>query len=279
MSTPPASEQGPSTSSSHSTYNLLMNIHVRLYASYREQAGASHVDIIVADGGTVAELITQLVADIPSLLSSFKPHLIAVNDEFANPQYPLNDGDEVALYPPVSGGVDVRVVHEKVDAREMADAVRRDFNGAIVTFEGTTRNETGGESVLHLEYETDERMATKVLIQVLEEAVSRFGVPTMAARHRVGRLEIGDVSLIVAAGAAHRLEAFLATQYAVDRIKHIVPVWKKEFFENGSIWVGAACEPEHHARELAEAPYAGFLAQRDHKHVPGFRSAHQHLQA
>jgi molybdopterin synthase catalytic subunit/molybdopterin converting factor small subunit len=262
-----------------------MNIHVRLSASYREQAGTSHVDVTLADGGTVAELIVQLMADIPALPASFKPHLIAVNDEFANPQYPVNDGDEVALYPPVSGGVDVRVVHETVDAREMADAVRRDFNGAIVTFEGTTRNETGGESVLHLEYETDERMATKILTQILEETSSRFGVPSMAARHRVGRLEIGDVSLIVAAGAPHRLEAFLATQYAVDRIKHIVPVWKKEFFENGSVWVGAACEPEHHARELAEAPYAGFLAlreggaQREGEHESARTSAHEHLHA
>jgi molybdopterin synthase catalytic subunit len=85
----------------------------------------------------------------------------------------------------------------------------------------------------------------------------------MAARHRVGRLEIGEVSLVVTAAAPHRLEAFLAAQYAVDRIKHIVPVWKKEFFQNGSVWVGAACEPEHHAQELAEAPYASFLASRE----------------
>jgi MoaE-MoaD fusion protein len=256
-----------------------MNIHVRLYASYRELAGTGHLDVTIADGGTVADLIAQLMIDVPELPPTFKPHLIAVNDEFANPQYPVNDGDEVAMYPPVSGGVDVAVVHETVDAREMADAVRRDFNGAIVTFEGTTRNETDGETVLHLEYETDERMATKVLTQILEETSCRFGVPSMVARHRVGRLEIGDVSLIVAAGAPHRLEAFLATQYAVDRIKHIVPVWKKEFFENGSVWVGAACEPEHHARELAEAPYALFLAEREGEHRSAHASAHQHSHA
>ena len=258
-----------------------MNIHTRLYASYREQAGRSHVDVVIADGGTVAELITQLMTDIPALSPSFKPHLIAVNDEFANPQYPLSEGDEVALYPPVSGGVDVRVVDNAVDAREMADTVRRDFNGAIVTFEGTTRNETNGKSVLHLEYETDERMATKVLAQILEETTSRFGVTSMAACHRVGRLEIGDVSLVVAAAAPHRLEAFLATQYAVDRIKHIVPVWKKEFFENGSVWIGAACEPEHHAKELSEAPYALFLAQREGEtnNASADWSAHQHSHA
>ena len=240
-----------------------MHVHVRLYAMYREQAGRDRLDVSLADGATVAQVIEQLMTDVPSLPRDFRPHLIAVNDEFANPQYPLGDGDSIALYPPVSGGVEVRVVHEPIDARELADAVRRSSNGAVVTFEGTTRDNTDGRGVLHLEYEADEHMAEKVLAQVLEETMTRFGVTEMAARHRIGRLDIGDVSLVVAAGAPHRLEAFLAGLYAVDRIKHVVPVWKKEFFEDGSVWVGAACGPEEHARELAEAPYASFLAQRE----------------
>ena len=249
-------------------YNPRMHVHVRLYASYREQAGRDHLDVAINEGATVAHAIAQLLSDVPTLPRDFKPHLIAVNDEFANPAYPLNDADEIALYPPVSGGVDVRVVHDEIDARQMADAVRQGSNGAVFTFEGTTRDNTGGETVLHLEYEADERMAEKVLGQVLEETAARFGVATMAARHRIGRLEIGEVSLVVAAGAPHRLEAFLATQYAVDRIKHIVPVWKREFFEDGSVWVGAACGPDEHARELAEAPYAGFLAAREAGQAP-----------
>jgi molybdopterin synthase catalytic subunit/molybdopterin converting factor small subunit len=240
-----------------------ISVHIRLYASYREQAGRDHIDVAMASGGAVAQAIEALLAEAPSLPKNFKPHLIAVNDEFANVAYPLSDGDEIALYPPVSGGVDVKVVRDVIDVAAIANAVRRDSNGAVVTFEGTTRNETGGEPVLHLEYEADERMAEKVLAQVLEETAVRFGVPNMAARHRIGRLEIGEVSLVVTAAAPHRLEAFLAAQYAVDRIKHIVPVWKREFFQNGSVWVGAACEPEHHAQELAEAPYALFLAQRE----------------
>ncbi len=240
-----------------------MNTLIRLYASYREQAGRDRITVAVPDGGAVAQAIAQLLDDVPSLPRDFKPHLIAVNDEFANPQYPLSDGDEIALYPPVSGGMNVSVVRGEIDARDLADAVRRASNGAVVTFEGTTRDETDGQGVLHLEYEADERMAQKVMTQVLVETACRFGVTEMAARHRVGRLEIGEVSLVVAVGAPHRLEAFLAAQYAVDRIKHIVPVWKKEFFADGSVWVGAACEPEHHAQELAEAPYALFLAHRD----------------
>jgi molybdopterin synthase catalytic subunit/molybdopterin converting factor small subunit len=253
-----------------------MNVHVRLYATYREQAGRDHLDIAVADGGTVAQAIEALLVEAPGLPREFKPHLIAVNDEFANLAYPLNDGDEIAMYPPVSGGADVGVVYEPIDARDVADAVRRAGNGAVVTFEGTTRDNTDGERVLHLAYETDLRMAEKVMRQVLEETACRFDVPDMAARHRVGRLEIGEVSLVVAAAAPHRLEAFLAAQYAVDRIKHIVPVWKKEVFENGSVWVGAACEPEHHARELAEAPYTLFLAQREGGAAPLANHSHSH---
>ena len=240
-----------------------MLVHVRLYASYRERAGRDRLDVALADGGTVADAVSRLMAAAPLLPSDFKPHLIAVNDEFANMAYPLHDGDSIALYPPVSGGVDVRVVRGPIDARELADAVRRSSNGAVVTFEGTTRDETGGQRVLHLEYEADEPMAEKVLAQVMEETATRFGVSDMAARHRVGHLEIGEVSLVVAVAAPHRLEAFLAAQYAVDRIKHIVPVWKKEFFESGAVWVGAACGPEEHARELTEAPYALFLAERE----------------
>ena len=117
--------------------------------------------------------------------------------------------------------------------------------------------------MLFLEYEADGQMAQRILANVLEETCVRFGLPSMAAQHRIGRLEIGDVSLAVAAGAPHRLEALLACQYADDRIKHIVPIWKKEYFTDGSVWIGAACEPEHHARELSVGPYALFRSHRE----------------
>ena len=186
----------------------------------------------------------------------------------ANPAYPLSDGDDVALYPPVSGGVDVRVSDAEIDARALAESVRRSYNGAVVTFEGTTRDNTLGRGVEYLEYEADEAMAAKVIGQIIEETMARFEIPAMAVSHRVGRLDVGEVSLVVAAGAPHRLEAFLAGLYVVDRIKHIVPVWKREHFADGAVWVGAACDPETHALHLAEAPYAGFLAEREGSGAP-----------
>ena len=240
-----------------------MDVLIRLYASYREKAGLDRVTLPLNEGAVVADAVEALLAAAPALPRDFKPHLIAVNEEFGNLAYPLHEGDDVAFYPPVSGGVDVWVGSEEIDAGETANAVRRAFNGAVVTFEGTTRDNTGGRPVLLLEYEADVRMAEKVIGQILEETMARFDVPAMSARHRIGRLEIGDVSLVVTAGAPHRLEAFLAGLYVVDRIKHVVPVWKKEHFADGEVWVGTACDPETHALHLSEAPYAGFLAERE----------------
>ncbi len=240
-----------------------MNVLIRLYASYRDRAGLDRVNASLHHGATVADAIDALLAQAPALPRDFRPHLIAVNEEFANHAYPLNDGDDIALYPPVSGGVDVRVGADPIDARELTDAVRRAFNGAVVTFEGTTRNNTAGREVVQLEYEADEPMARKVIQRILEETMARFDIPAMAVSHRFGALAIGETSLVVAAGAPHRLEAFLASLYVVDRIKHIVPVWKKERFADGEVWVGAACDPETHALHLAEAPYAAFLAERE----------------
>ena len=240
-----------------------MDVLVRLYASYRETAGIDSLRVSLSGGATVADAVAALLEAAPSLPRDFRPHLIAVNEEFANPAYPLSDGDDIALYPPVSGGAEALVGTAPLDARDAANAVRRSFNGAVVAFEGTTRDNTGGRPVLRLEYEADERMAEKAIGSILIETMARFGVPAITARHRVGRLEIGDVSLVVAAGAPHRTEAFLAGLYVVDRIKHVVPVWKKEHFADGEVWVGAACDPETHALHLSEAPYAGFLAERE----------------
>ena len=238
-----------------------MQVLIRLYASYREQAGVSRINISLREGSVVADAVEELVKTIPALPASFHPHLIAVNEEFANYSYPLNDADDIALYPPVSGGIDVKVGVEPVNLGVLTDSVRRSYNGAIVTFEGTTRDNTNGRQVQFLEYEADQRMALKVIGSILHETVIKFGVAAISAHHRFGRLEIGEVSLAVATGAAHRQEAYLAGLYVVDRIKHVVPVWKKEHFSDGEIRVGEACDPETHALHLERAPYADFLSE------------------
>lgn len=133
----------------------------------------------------------------------------------------------------------IHITHDALCPERVADAVRGDSNGAVVTFLGSTRDFTGDRRVLHLEYEAYRPMADKQLARVVEEIADRWAGADAAIAHRLGRLEIGELSLVVAVASPHRKEAFDACAYAIDRIKQIVPIWKKEFFEGGEVWVGS----------------------------------------
>ena len=132
----------------------------------------------------------------------------------------------------------ILLTREPLDPQAIAATVHSDANGGVVTFLGTTRNETDGRRVLYLEYEAYEGMAEKMLASIAQEISQRWGITDISIAHRFGRLEIGEVSLVVAVACPHRAEAFAACQYVVDRIKQDVPIWKKEVFEDGELWVG-----------------------------------------
>ena len=134
----------------------------------------------------------------------------------------------------------ILITTEPLDAESVTALVKSPANGGVVTFQGTTRDETGGRTVVRLEYEAYPEMAEKTFRQIFGEVEERWGVTDVAVAHRIGRLELGEASLIVAVAAPHRAEAFAITMYMVDRIKEIVPIWKKEFFEDGAVWVGSA---------------------------------------
>ncbi len=142
----------------------------------------------------------------------------------------------------------IEVTHEPLDPKAITAKVRDAANGAVVTFLGTTRGRTAKRNVLHLEYEAYTPMAEKKLVEVAEEIRSKFSVEDVFIAHRLGRLEIEEISLVVAVASPHRKDAFAACQYAVDRIKETVPIWKKEFFEGGEVWVES---PEDHALKSA----------------------------
>jgi molybdopterin converting factor subunit 1 len=218
-----------------------MRVTVRLFALYRERAGADALTIDVPPGGRVADLLSLLGERCPRLSPLVDHTRVAVNHEFVEPSHILHEGDEVALIPPVSGGETpmVWIAFQPLDPEAVTARVRHPGNGGVVTFLGTTRNETDGRRVLYLEYEAYLPMAYKKMAQVVEEAKERFGVPHVAVAHRLGRLEVGEISLVVAVGAPHRREAFAAAAYIVDRIKEMVPIWKKEVFEGGAVWVGS----------------------------------------
>ena len=148
----------------------------------------------------------------------------------------------------------IQITHDELEPDKITAQVRRDTNGAVLTFLGTTRSVTRGRRVLHLEYEAYRPMADNKLAEIADEMRQRWDVQDVAIGHRLGRLEIGDVSLVVAVASPHRQHAFEASQYAVDRIKQIVPIWKKEYFEGGEVWVGS--QEDDHLRKLEESAAA-----------------------
>ncbi len=224
-----------------------MKIRVRLFALYRERAGCGSLTLELPAGARVRDLTDIILRRFPNLAPEGASLVTAVNAEYAAADTRLEEGDEVALIPPVSGGGEmVELTSGPLVPEEIASRVASDTCGAVVTFLGTARLYSQGKRVLYLEYEAYPEMALKMLEQVRQEVKERWGVEEVAISHRTGRVEIGQVSLVVAVAAPHREEAFQACQHAVDRIKEVVPIWKREVFEDGHVWVGR--ESEGHRR-------------------------------
>ena len=166
--------------------------------------------------------------------------LFAVNQQIAEPLAVLQEGDEVAFMPPVSGGTDdstYRITNEKISTSDFARSLQASSDGAVVTFEGVVRNHSNGQKTLYLEYEAYNAMAIRKMEEIGAEAKSKFDIHSVGIIHRVGRLEIGEASVAIVVTAAHRRQAFEACHYLIDRLKQVVPVWKKEYFESGAVWV------------------------------------------
>ena len=207
-----------------------MAVRVRLFAGLRERAGWSQRDL---EG-------TATVGDVwPALGLGEEPAglLYAVNKEYADRDRRLADGDEVAVIPPVSGGA-FRLSSEPLSLDAVVDEVRSDRAGAIATFVGTTRVESRGRTVLHLDYEAYAEMAEKVMAEIADELKRRYSVCKIAIHHRTGRVDIGEASVVIAVSAPHRQDALAACKEAIDTLKEQVPLWKKEFYEGGEEWIG-----------------------------------------
>lgn len=211
-----------------------MNVSVRLFAGLQDLIGNKFVTLELPDGATVAEMREQLGKTYPHVTPFLTTLVCAVDDEYVPTEHRLSDGDDVSLIPPVSGGSDLIAVTEAVlDGEALAHAVRRDESGAVVLFHGVARNHSEGRRVIALEYQAHDSLAQKKLREVADEVRARFPITEIGILHRTGHLEIGEASLLVAVSAAHRKEAFEAAEYAVDRIKETVPIWKKEIWEDG----------------------------------------------
>ena len=207
-----------------------MRVHVRLFAGLRERAGWAEREL-EGVGRVRRSGRRSTLGDEPQGL------LYAVNREYADPDAELHDGDEVALIPPVSGGA-FRVTEEPLSLDATVAEVADESAGAIATFTGTVRRQSRGREVTHLEYEAYAEMAEDVMAQLAADLEARHELCRVAIHHRVGRLEIGEASVVIAVSAPHRQDALAACREAIDKLKETVPLWKKEFYEGGEEWIG-----------------------------------------
>ena len=167
--------------------------------------------------------------------------MLMVNQAYVSSDHVLQDGDEVALIPPVSGGDlgPFRVQSEPLDPRQVESRVADPSAGAIVTFIGTVRDHARGRQVMQLDYEAYAPAAEVILRQIGDEIRERWGLDNVAIVHRVGTLSVGEASVVISVSSSHREAAFDASRYAIERIKEIVPIWKKEHYEDGAVWIGS----------------------------------------
>jgi MoaE-MoaD fusion protein len=206
-----------------------MHVTVKLFAGLRERAGWSEREV---DAETLADVWPALeLGEEPAGL------LYAVNREYAERDRPLADGDEVAVIPPVSGGA-FRLADGPLDLGAVVAEVEDEQAGAIATFQGTVRRQSRGRQVIALEYEAYEGMAEKVMAEIAEGVTSRYELCGVAIAHRVGRCEVGEVSVAIAVSAPHRQDALSACRDVIDELKERVPLWKKELYEGGEEWIG-----------------------------------------
>jgi molybdopterin synthase catalytic subunit len=209
-----------------------VNVRVRLFAALRERAGSGTLELDLPEGAVVGDVWPALgLGDEPPGL------LFALNRAYAEREQRVEAGDEVAVIPPVSGG-SFRLSEEPLSIEEAVAEVRRDDAGAIASFVGTTRKRSRDRDVLYLEYEAYEGMAEQVMADLADGLKQRHELGAVAIHHRVGRVEIGDPSVVIAVSAPHRHDALAACREAIDKLKVSVPLWKKEVYVGGEEWIG-----------------------------------------
>lgn len=217
-----------------------MQVKVLFFGQLRDIIGRSQEAVELAEGASLADLLAHYRRTHPRL-EDFQPSLaLSLNQEYADLSAPLHHGDEVALLPPVSGGSAedcIRLTRTVIRPEEFLPRLKAPADGAVVTFDGIVRNHSGGKETLYLDYEAYEPMALKKMQEIAAEMRSRYPLDAIAILHRLGRLAIGETSVFIAVTAAHRAAAFDACRYAIERLKRTVPIWKKEYFADGAVWV------------------------------------------
>jgi molybdopterin synthase catalytic subunit len=218
-----------------------VEIDVRYFALLREIVGRSRERRQAPAGATAGDVFDALIREHPRLERLKPVTMLMVNHAYVSDDHALADGDELALIPPVSGGESrrFRVQEEPIDARELERLVSYPGAGAIATFIGTVRDAGRGQPVTHLEYEAYAPAAELAFSQIGDEIRTRWGLDGVAIAHRVGTLPVGEASVAISVASPHREAAFEACRYAIERIKEIAPIWKKEYYQGGAAWIGS----------------------------------------
>jgi molybdopterin synthase catalytic subunit len=226
-----------------------VQVKLLFFASLKDIVGKRQLDIDVPTGATVSDLWEQLESRYPPLARYRSIVLTSLNEEYVDRAAVISDGDELAMFPPVSGGSTsesmisdrpremYRLTREAIDARAIAELILRPEDGAICLFEGVVRNNSKGKATRFLEYEAYETMALKTMEEIGAFVRQAWDIGSVAIIHRLGHMEIGEASVAIVITSPHRKASFDACEYAIDRLKKIVPIWKKEFFQDGEVWV------------------------------------------
>jgi MoaE-MoaD fusion protein len=237
-----------------------VQIRVLFFGVLRDLAGRGSELISLPEPATLRDLLAHLRQHMPRLNAHLPAIAMSINQEYARPESTLKPDDEVALLPPVSGGTDAvtqvlprrraNIAIEKINVQALIDEIKQPEDGATVVFEGIVRNHTRGRRTLFLDYEAYPEMALKQMETLASQALSRFSVRDVVMVHRLGRLQIGETSVAIVVASAHRTAAFEACRWLIDTLKRTVPIWKKEYFEDGAVWADGEPFP-------ADIPLAG----------------------
>jgi MoaE-MoaD fusion protein len=232
------------------SYSSSMRVTVLFFGVLKEVLATQSQALDLPDGATVKALLEHYRASQPHPQSLWSSLAVAVNQTYASHDTLLRDGDEIALLPPVSGGSaksasTVELTRDRIDTGSLVASLKGEEDGAVVVFDGIVRNNTRGRRTLCLVYEAYEEMALRQMRMLAEQAIATHGIRTVAMVHRLGRLEVGETSVLIAVSSAHRAQAFEACRWLIDTLKKSVPIWKKEHFEDGAVWAdGEPFPPE-----------------------------------
>lgn len=242
-----------------------MQIRVLFFGMLKDLAGRASESLNLSEHATLADVLSHYQKTDPRWKDLMASIATSVNQEYAGPGAKLKQDDEVALLPPVSGGSGeapglrtfkhTAIVRERIDTEALLEGIKRAEDGAAVVFEGVVRDHTRGRRTLYLDYEAYEEMALKQMEGLAERALSQFKIRDVAIIHRLGRLEIGETSVLIVVASAHRAAAFDACRWLIDTLKRTVPIWKKEHFADGAVWADGEPFPAEVPR--AEGSHSG----------------------